>query len=588
MPAELADCGALEVSCHVSNWFYDLVTGALEPLMGWLGARAFHTPAPGGGVVSLWEQMLQTTTVLYLLAVLAGGVAVMSHESLQQRYSAREILPRLVIGFVAAHASLWISREMIAGSNGIAAGVAAMGIDAGRAATRFQKRLDTLLVDATVFIVLMLVVVIVLLVVWCVMEAVRIAMTITLVVAAPLLLAFHALPYTQRLAALWWRSMAGVLAMPVAQSLAFSTLMRVAFQGETHVIDESSEDWLVSVSLLLTVLYIQLRVPFWIMRLVWQNNVGSSPLAAAVRTAVMALVFRRVLPSLGRGSSAAASSGSGGGSAAAAGRSGPRRGSGAAGAAGRPSGSGGPGGTRVRRLRSPSQVGSPQSHAASHRGEEDARSTAAGAPPRPALGSRRTSGTRPSGSTGGEVGPPTRPNGGTMASPDPAPTNQGRDGVQLPLFARPRRWRQGVLPTPPPTRVPGRRTTQRQGEAPAPRSGPEEPPQPGPGQQALFPAPRPAPSVRPHRPRVAEPPPAPRGARRRTTQRWGDVAPDPPEQQPAQPGRGQRALFPTPRTPPSATSAQPQSPRRSRADPSAARPRPQAPRRPNRRKDDDA
>ncbi|MUL41558.1 hypothetical protein FZ103_10280 [Streptomonospora sp. PA3] len=576
VPAEIADCGALEVSCHVSHWFYDLVTGALEPLMGWLGSRAFHTPLPGDGVASLWEGVLEATTVLYVLAVLAGGIVVMTQESLQQRYSAREILPRLVIGFVAAHASLWIATEMIRGANGIAAGIAALGIDADRAAARFQQRLDTLLMDATVFIVLMLVVVVVLLVVWCVMEAVRIAATTTLVIAAPLLLALHALPYTQRLAALWWRCMAGVLAMPVAQSLAFSALMRLAFQGEAYVIEENNEDWLVNPALLLTVLYLQVRVPFWIMRLVWRDNPGSSPLAAAVRTAVMALVVRRLLP--WRRAAPAGAAGGGGGAGAAAGGPGPRR--------------GGPGGAARARPVAVSRRGRSPSGAAV--GEGDLRGGSGGhgaarssetapAPARRPARGRAVTGPDREPVEGGSETPTTTP---PAASSTGAGAARGRP-VQPGLFAPARRWRQGVLPTPPPTRVPGRRATQRWGDTPPPSD--REPAAPGPGQQALFPAPAPAPPPAPRRrPRAEEPPPPPRGPRRATAQRWGEVEADPPRREPARPGRGQLALFAHPR--PHARSEPPTqqpAPHHPATKAGSERPpRPIPPRRTNRRKEE--
>ncbi|MBX9388483.1 hypothetical protein ACFPZ0_06625 [Streptomonospora nanhaiensis] len=302
LPEEIADCGAIEVSCHVSRWFYDLVDQSLNPLFGWLGARAFHTPLPDTSVEGLWEGVLAVTNILYLLAVVAGGLVVMGHETVQTRYSAREVLPRLVVGFVAANASLWISTEMIRGANGIAAGVSALGIDPQRAATNLQERLGSILIEGTIFVLLLLVAVVVLLVVWCAMEAVRVVMTITLVVAAPLLLAFHALPYSQRLAALWWRCMAGVLATPIAQSLAFTAFMRLVFQGEMQLYgNEDGEDWLLNIMLFLTLLYIQVRVPMWIFKLVWQHNTGRSQLAAALRTTLMALVFRKVLPArLGR------------------------------------------------------------------------------------------------------------------------------------------------------------------------------------------------------------------------------------------------------------------------------------------------
>ena len=41
-----------------------------------------------------------------MLLVLIGGIIVMSHETLQTSYSAKEIAPRIVLGFLAANLSM--------------------------------------------------------------------------------------------------------------------------------------------------------------------------------------------------------------------------------------------------------------------------------------------------------------------------------------------------------------------------------------------------------------------------------------------------------------------------------------------------
>ncbi|PSK96238.1 hypothetical protein CLV63_112120 [Murinocardiopsis flavida] len=579
------ECGWVEVSCHVTNWFRDLVRDALNPLFGWVGEYAFHTPEPTEAVHALWSGVLGTATVLYVLLVVAGGIVVMGHETVQTRYSAREIAPRLVIGFVAANLSLWVATQMITGANAISAAIAAQGIDAEEAAKNFSERLGVILQESVVFIVLLLVAVVVLLVVWLATEAVRTVMTITMIVAAPILLMFHALPYTQRLAALWWRTMAGLMAIPIAQALAFLAFMQLFFEGQmqffgtweaedaqgsasgpgptgagmvmmaSHLVlaaepDEGQGGMLMSLMMFLTLLYIQVRIPFWIFKLVWSPNVGSSPLASIIRTVAMAAVFRTLLPGRAgaRTSTAASAKTPSPAGAPAPGRGrdfshlGTRRDpahapplrtgtpagapagpaswrtvaedlnartstprTATAGGGADPGGAPGLGGTARRPVNAPRLPLGPDAPPGSPRDRALGPAPGSGAPPNPPGPGRRASGNPAPRAGAPRAGPGVQP-GRTAAAPGrprlvPAPTTPPSRAVQPGLFPGPPRWRQGVLPTAPPTRVPGRTATVRLGEAGPP---PEAPARPLTGQEPLFEAP-----ARPAGPRPPIQPPLP-------------------------------------------------------------------------------
>ncbi|GAA3730871.1 RecA/RadA recombinase [Spinactinospora alkalitolerans] len=327
----LLECGVMEVSCHISNWFHDLVESALNPLFGWLGAMAFRTPTPTDGMEGLWSGTLTTANALYVLLVVVGGVVVMSHETVQARYAAKEVLPRLAAGFIASNASLWIATEMIRAANAVSTAVSSDGIDAEEAAANLRERMEWLLMEGVLFILLLVVAAVVLLVVWCAVEVVRIAMAIVLVTAAPLLLA----PQTNRIAALWWRYMAALLAVPIGQAIAFIAFMRLFFEGRfqyfgswesaaltpgpavqgtvvlgSQVVELAAHDpggeggVLLNIMLLLTMLYVQIRIPFWAMKIAAGSGSDSSPLMRLARTAMMVLIFRRAVPGL-RGRAAA-------------------------------------------------------------------------------------------------------------------------------------------------------------------------------------------------------------------------------------------------------------------------------------------
>ena len=56
-----------------------------------------------------------------MLFVLAGAVIVMGHETVQTRYSVKEIAPRLVLGAIASNASLWAIEQTVSLGNALAA-----------------------------------------------------------------------------------------------------------------------------------------------------------------------------------------------------------------------------------------------------------------------------------------------------------------------------------------------------------------------------------------------------------------------------------------------------------------------------------
>lgn len=570
LDGDVFDCGLVDTGCHVSNWFVDFVISGLNPALGWLAEKAFHTPEPTPGMQALHNGILTTSNILFVLLIVAGGVVAMGYQSVQSRYSAADILPRAVFAFVASNFSLWVAREMIRASNQLSAAIGAEGIDAHEAAVNLRDRMGVILEEALVFTILLLAVVVVLLVVWMVTEAVRICMAIVLTIAAPMLLIFHALPQTNRLAELWWKAMAGLCAIPIAQSIVFIAMARLFFEGQMtifgslrqtaapavvldtgtgteHTITLASSvlaapgdgqvgdtDWLMQIMLLLVLLYVQIRVGSWVMKLVWQPNPGTSPIAAILKNIAWILAFRSV--SRMRLPSAPASSLrwqflS------------PRT----------------PGRPLPRHTPKPKaglQPLQPQAwwYRARHDPPEPAADLTAG--PRRALpgpgtdhpgprppGPGPTPGIGPTGKYLGPTGGPTWTRNdarGPLALPGPRalppvpPPRQAPPAAlrreleigrmpgspaigQQALFPRPvpppdpsppaappkRRWRQGVLPTPPPVRVPGRRTTQRLGlPAPAPKTSaglrhlPDMPPltwnKPPhvKGQRALFPSPK--------------------------------------------------------------------------------------------------
>jgi hypothetical protein len=90
------------------EWLSERVLDVLEFVMGVLGATVFVVPnvAALPQVRGIWSQNLTIVNTAYLLAIIAAGIVAMTHETVQVRYSVKDLLPRVVLGAVAANFSL--------------------------------------------------------------------------------------------------------------------------------------------------------------------------------------------------------------------------------------------------------------------------------------------------------------------------------------------------------------------------------------------------------------------------------------------------------------------------------------------------
>ena len=115
--------GFFDIGERINAWFRDLAASALDPLLDLVGRTILATPdlaAAGSRVRELWLVSAGIANTGFVLLIVAGGVLVMSHETLQSSYSAKEIAPRLVLAFVAANLSLLLAGQAIPLANALA------------------------------------------------------------------------------------------------------------------------------------------------------------------------------------------------------------------------------------------------------------------------------------------------------------------------------------------------------------------------------------------------------------------------------------------------------------------------------------
>jgi hypothetical protein len=147
------------------------------------------------------------------------------------RYTVKDLLPRCIVGFAAAHFSQLIAGQLIALINGITTALTDKDFnnDGALQAIKTDLTQSDAQTGQLLFLTCLAVVLFLLAATACSM-IVRIAVAIVLTAAAPLALACHALPFTDPVARLWWRSFLGLLAVPLIQAF-------VLFAGQWMLLD---------------------------------------------------------------------------------------------------------------------------------------------------------------------------------------------------------------------------------------------------------------------------------------------------------------------------------------------------------------
>ena len=196
------------IRAAVNSWLRDLVASAIDPAVDLAARSVLATPnlaAPGGRVRELWGLSVGLANTCYVLLVCAGGVLLMTNETLQARYTIKDVAPRLVVGLVASNTSLVLVGVGIDLANALSRALLGPGVDPAQARATLKAVLVFPLDDANVLLTLVALVVVVLALILGASYVLRVAVLVGLTVAGPLALAGHALPQTEALARWWWR-----------------------------------------------------------------------------------------------------------------------------------------------------------------------------------------------------------------------------------------------------------------------------------------------------------------------------------------------------------------------------------------------
>ena len=211
---------------NVIAWLAERVIGMLGGLMAFLRATVFTSPDV---TVFPQVQLLASRSSLvvsagFVLAIITAAAVAMTHGTLHTRYEARELLPRLVFGFVMSHFGVMLCGLLIELANAVTAAMIAENAVGPQTIEYVQVRITAAMGDASTGVLAVVLGLLIVVLVYMLLAAwfVRVAVLIVLAGVAPVALACYSLPQTQPAAQLWWRTLIACLATPLLQAVAFS------------------------------------------------------------------------------------------------------------------------------------------------------------------------------------------------------------------------------------------------------------------------------------------------------------------------------------------------------------------------------
>ncbi len=278
---------------HLLNGVIDGLTVLIAGILGllWdLASAAFTTPdvTTVAQVIAMAATVQNLVNALFVLAILAVGVMVMGHGTVQTRYSIGELLPRLVVGFIAANFAVPICHHLIEFANAVTEALTFGDLDTDETMARLRALVGPAVANTTngllalIISIMLTVLTAMLLATW----LVRVGLLIVLVGLAPAALACHATPFTDPAARLWWRALLGTLGTVVLQVVAMSTTMTIFLdpQADTDALGVPSDPTgTVQLFTVVCLLWVTIRIPALMRRYVTRGGGGPNVAGMALR-----------------------------------------------------------------------------------------------------------------------------------------------------------------------------------------------------------------------------------------------------------------------------------------------------------------
>jgi hypothetical protein len=289
----------------ILDWFAELLLDSLNTMIAVITDVLLITPNVTAlpQVQALTGRAVLIVDTVFVLVFLAAGVLTMTNQGDERsRYTVKDLIPRCVVGFIAAHFSQLIAGQMIDLANALTGALTEQNWDQDGAFQAMRTHITTAGETGGILFLVCVSIILFLMAATGCSAIVRFAIALVLTAGAPIALACHALPQTDPVARLWWRSFAGVLAVPVLQGF-------VLFAAQWMLLDPAAMMPLLGLPVepgsvfnlfvVMVLLWTCVRVPGLVRRYATEGGRGNNFLGAVVRVVIVQQISR-ALPGIGR------------------------------------------------------------------------------------------------------------------------------------------------------------------------------------------------------------------------------------------------------------------------------------------------
>jgi hypothetical protein len=309
----------------MTNWLLDGVFGwlaqRLADVLGWLlsilTSRFFTSPDVTvlPQVRSLADRSAGVVTAVFVVAILVAALLTVTHgtfvTSVQVQYEAKTLLPRLAAGLALSAFAVPLCHSIIDLANAVSVALVGPAASGPRVVAFVHTQLQAVANDpaaralAAINTLIIVVLIFQLLLSW----VTRVAVLLVVAGLGPVALACYALPQTQPVAILWWRSLLGALVTPALQGVAFSVGVDLLLDPSHSLpaeagfpaVTASSGTTVVNLFFVVCLLLLAVRIPRLVTRYAIRQGGGTNPAGLIIRAVVVSTLTRRLpIPGLRR------------------------------------------------------------------------------------------------------------------------------------------------------------------------------------------------------------------------------------------------------------------------------------------------
>jgi hypothetical protein len=281
------------------NWLAEKVTDLLSGLLAFLTSAVFLSPDVTvlPQVQTIAGKSALVVNACYILAIITAGIVTMVGGTVEIRYGVKELVPRLVVGFILSNFAVPLCSVLIEVANALTVSMVGTAAPTNQALEMAKTHVASALTDQSTAILALIIGLLIVFLFFALLFGwiVRVGVLVILAGLAPVALACYCLPYTQPVAALWWRTLLGCLGTATLQAIAFSTGIQLLIDPNSSlpVLLGLPGSNVVNLLLVVVVLWTTVKIP-GLMRKHITHKGGVNMAALLLRSVVIQSVTRRL------------------------------------------------------------------------------------------------------------------------------------------------------------------------------------------------------------------------------------------------------------------------------------------------------